>query len=564
LASTPEIEKLDPDASIQERNELLNRLVAQSLAESQPTTTRKYEPLWPRVRDAMRAAPIERKVLAILLILFVAKGVLFTFIFPPFSGHDEVAHYMYLEFVAEDGRPPLIPDKQEWQEEYAVTKDQQLHDHIDPALWDYCWYVTQDWYRGCREVRWMNTPVYAINLGPEVLPSGWVYTANHPPLYYLVMTPIFWIFSAASIITKLYILRLAAIPFGLITIFFAYKTTRVIFPGDRFLAMLVPAFVAFQPQISYEAAMLNNDIFSIAFTSIVFYLLALGLRQGFPWRVCMFTGFCFGLAMLSKNTSAVSGLIIAVAMILGLGIRNWRLWIPRGAVTGIVAGLLIWPWYLYMWTTYGDLTALDRIEALQYWNYGGGPGRSVWSQLKDGDFAWWRWKETWGEFGWRLIPLDDGLLRIIMTVCVIGLLGVAWWAIQSRLVLKGRILSFRSEHGYLTVPSVVPLDDPRAPRSVDTVFRPDRVTRVAVLTLVISCIVAYYAILQFGTTFSLTQARYYFPSVNAAAILIMLGYRALTPRRWHPYVEASFLLAWFALNLVIFSEYVIPYWQEGL
>jgi hypothetical protein len=217
-----------------------------------------------------------------------------------------------------------------------------------------------------------------------------------------------------------------------------------------------------------------------------------------------------------------------------------------------------------MWTTYGDLTALDRIEALQYWNYGGGPGRSVWSQLKDGDFAWWRWKETWGEFGWRLIPLDDGLLRIIMTVCVIGLLGVAWWAIQSRLVLKGRIVSFRSEHGYLTVPSVVPLDDPRAPRSVDTVFRPDRVTRVAVLTLVISCIVAYYAILQFGTTFSLTQARYYFPSVNAAAILIMLGYRALTPRRWHSYVEASFLLAWFALNLVIFSEYVIPYWQEGL
>lgn len=561
MASTPDdIEQSDLPVIDQERS---GRVITMPMINAM-IAAQGPQPLWPRVRSAIKRSPIERKFLWVLLVLFLAKAIIFTFVFPPFSGHDEVAHFMYLEFLDDHGRPPVIPDKEEWQAEYAQSRDQSLHDHMDPKLWQYCNYVTADWYHGCDEARFDLSPVYAINLGTEVLPSGWVYTANHPPLYYLLMSPVFWLFSGAGLVVKLYALRLATIPLGLITVFFAYRTTKLIFPRDRFLAMLVPAFVAFQPQISYESAMLNNDILSIAFTSIIFYLLAVGLRRGFTWRLCVLTGFVFGLAMLSKNTSTVSGLIIAVAMVLGIGIRNWKVWIPRGALTVGVSGLLIWPWYLYMWTTYGDLTALSRIQALQYWNYGGGPGRSVWSQLKDGNFAWWRWKETWGEFGWRLIPLDDSLLQVILAVCVVGLAGVGWWAVQSQLVQRGRLISFRSEHGYFSLPSVVSLDEPEQTAKVDDIFRPDRVTKFAVLTLVIACLVAYYAILQFGTTFSLTQARYFFPSVNAFAILVMLGYRALIPRRLHAYAEAAFLLAFFVLNIVIFSQYVIPYWNGGL
>lgn len=520
------------------------------------------QPLWPRIVHTLRTSSIERKFLWILLLVFVAKGILFTFVFPPFTGHDEVAHFSYLEFVAEDFRIPVIPDLEAWQAEYGESRNQRSHDLIDPELWQYCEYVTADWYRGCNDPALEDTPVYAITLGPDnYLPSGWVYTGNHPPLYYILMTPIFWLFSGAGIVVKLYALRLAAIPFGLITVFFAYKTTREIFPKDRFLTLLIPAFVAFQPQISYEAAMLNNDILSIAFTSIIFYLLAVGLRRGFSWKLCVLTGFAFGLAMLSKNTSAVSGLVIAVAMILGLGIRNWRLWVTRGAITAGVTALLIWPWYLYMWTTYGDFTGLSRIEKLQYWN---NAGRSVWAQLIDGDFAWFRWRETWGEFGWRLIPLDTNLLRIILAFCVVGLLGVVWWTIQSYLVTKGRMLSFRGESGHLSRPRVQRFDRTNPPAGTDTIFVPDHVVRVSVLTFVLACVIAYYAILQFGTSFSLTQARYYFPSVNAFAILVLLGYRALVPRSWHAYAEAIILIALFALNVMIFTEYLIPYWTPGI
>lgn len=523
------------------------------------------KPSWlARVSVVARSAPPERKFLWILLTLFIAKGVIFTFVFEPFSGHDEVAHYGYLQFIAEDGRPPVIPDKDEWQAEYAQTREQTIHDRIPVSVWSFCSRTTNDWYHGCSEARFANSPVYAINYDGETLPSGWVYTANHPPLYYLVMTPVYWLTSGGSVETQLYILRLAAIPFGLITVLFAYMTTRVIFPRDQFLTVVVPTFVAFQPQVSYEAAMLNNDIFAIAFTSVIFYFLALGLRQKFSWRICVMIGLFFGLAMLSKNTSAVSGLVIAIAMILGLGIRNWKAWLPRGAVAAGVGGLLIWPWYLYMWTTYGDFTGLDRIKELQYWNYQGGETPTIWTQLFDREFAWMRWRETWGEFGWRLIPLDESLLWILFWFCAIGLLGLIWWAVQSRLADTGRTITFRNDTGGWSPPAIASFAGDETRREIDPIFRLDRPARIAIVTLFLACIIAYYAILQFGLTFSLTQARYYFPSLNAATILIMLGYRAMLPRRWHVYTQALFFIAFAALNLVIFSQYVIPYWNPDL
>ena len=85
-----------------------------------------------------------------------------------------------------------------------------------------------------------------------------------------------------------------------------------------------------------------------------------------------------------------------------------------------------------------------------------------------------------------------------------------------------------------------------------------------VLTMGVACVVAYYAILQFGTTFSLTQARYYFPAIIPAAILVMLGVRSWFPARWLPWVQTAVFLALVLLNLIIYTAYVIPYWHPSV
>jgi hypothetical protein len=275
----------------------------------------------------------------------------------------------------------------------------------------------------------------------------------------------------------------------------------------------------------------------------VVYLLVRGLKHGFPVGNVALIGFCFGLAALSKNTSLMVGLPIAFAMILGLGLRNWREWLPKGAIAAGVTGLLVWPWFAYMYRTYGDFTALERVSALQYWNYSDGASPSIWSQLTDRSFFWLRWRETWGEFGWRLIPLGTGLLQVILWVTLVGTVGIAVWAIRFHLANRQPPESHSTE----TV-SVLALE---------------RWQVVGVLTMGVICITAYVAILQFGVTFSLTQARYFFPAIVPAAILLMLGFRSITPRRWLPYGQLAVFVSLVMLTVIIYTAYVLPYWATA-
>jgi len=334
-------------------------------------------------------------------------------------------------------------------------------------------------------------------------------------------------------------------------VLFAFLTTRTLFPRDRFLVMTVPAFVAFQPQISYEAAMLNNDIFAIAFTSAVIYLLTKGLKTGFPIRTLALIGLCYGLAVLSKNTSLTTGGIIAFAMIVGLGFRNWRAWLPKGAIAATVTGLMIWPWYLFMYRTYGDVTGLTRIRELQYWNYQSGDFPNIWDQLSNRAFLWMRWRETWGEFGWRLIPLNPELLRALLWITMAGMIGVAIWSIR---YYRLNVQRSRNSSG---------IQSAAFPTGTDPVYSLERWQVVGVLTMGVTCFLAYAAILQFGTTFSLTQARYYFPAIVPAAILTMLGLRALIPRRWLNYGQLGVFALLVTLTVIVYSAWVIPYWSSA-
>ncbi len=477
--------------------------------------------------------PIQ-KFVVVLGALFVVKQIIFVLVFPAFTGHDEVAHYAYLRVLATEGRIPRIPELDEWRERYAAQADTG-EDRIPGELYRYCRYVTQDWFCSPGDPRFRESGPLAVQLSGNFYPSGWIYTANHPPLYYVLMTPVYWLSEGASPQTQLYILRLAAIPFGLLTVLLAFLTVRVIFPEDRFLSVVVPTFVAFQTQVSYEAAMLNNDVVGITTYSLVLYLIVRGVRDRFPKRLCIMLGVALGLAVLTKSTALTAVGIAGLAVLLRIGIKDLRGLLERGVLIGIPLVVLIAPWYIFMYATYGNFSALEQIKALQYWNYQSEEAPGFFSLLFNVDFAEFRFMETWGEFGWRLIRLSRTMLWAIglpLLVCVIGLV------VYGFSVVRGRASSEN-----------------------DPVENPAGWQKLSIVLLLSAAVVAYLAIIQFGTEFSLTQARYFFPVVNAVAILLALGLRTLIPTRYHPYGQGAVLAAMILLNTMIFTQYVIPYWQ---
>ena len=480
-----------------------------------------------RAVDVREWTAIQRFVL-LLAVVYLAKQVVYAFLFPAFSGHDEVAHYEYLRVVATEGRVPVIPDLEEWRAAFS-DRTPTSEDRLGTDLYRYCHY-TLDWY--CELPKYENNPPYAVTYLDEFYPSGWVYTANHPPLYYMLMAPVYWLSDGTSPVTQLYLLRFAAIPFGLATVLLAFLTARTLFPTDGFVPVVSSAFVAFQTQVSYEAAMLNNDILGVALYSLALYLLVRGIRDRFPSPLCFALGITLGLSLLAKSTSVTVVGIAGLTMLVVLGFRDWRGLVERGMLVGVPMVLLIAPWYVFLYRTYGNLTVLPQIEALQWWN---SPGGGFFDLLFSRGFAEMRFKETWGYWGWRLIPLDKTTLWAIGVPLIVALGGLVQYA-----VLASRLR---------------PADED------GQVARPVRWQALALGMLLFSCVVAYVAIVQFGVTFSLTQARYFFPIVNAAAILLALGWRTLIPLRFHPYGQGAAVTALVAMNILIFSQFVIPYWQ---
>ena len=476
----------------------------------------------------VRAWPAVRRFVLLLAIVYLAKQAIYVVLFPAFSGHDEVAHYAHLQIVATEGRYPVVPDLAAWRAEYAATGEAAVHDRIPESLYRYCRYTTQDWF--CEPQKYANNPPYGVWWLEELYPSGWIYTANHPPLYYILMTPVYWLSDGASAETQLFILRFAAIPFGLATVLLAFLSARTLFPGDGFLAVVAPAFVAFQTQVSYEAAMLNNDILSIALYSLIIYLTIVGIRDRFPTRLSLALGGVLGLALLAKSTSLTALGIVGLAVLLRIGWRDWGGLLRRALQIGVPMAVLIAPWYAYLYHTYGNVTVLPQINALQWWNE---PAGSFFELLFDPEFAEMRFHETWGYWGWRLIPLSDAALWAIGIPLIVALTGLVQYAVSVW----------------------------QSPSSGDPVTKPAPWQRLSLWMLLLTCVVAYLAIVQFGVTFNLTQARYFFPAVNAVALLLALGLRTVIPVRFHAYAQGMTVAALLVMNVLIFSQFVIPYWH---
>ena len=464
-----------------------------------------------------------------LLILYAVKQIFAVAAFYPFSGHDELAHFSYVRTLVTEGRIPELPDLQAWRGGLDGGQPPPT-DQMPAELYPYCRY-TLDWYCEPESARWSANPPRIVTVpGLGYFPSGYQYVANHPPLYYAAMAPVYLLSAPLSPVGQHYLLRLAAIPFGMVAVYAAYRTTRALFPGDAFLTVTVPALVAFQPQISYEAAMVNNDIIVIAMTSLIIWGLIVGIRDRFPRRLCAMLGVLLGLALLAKGTAVAIAPVIAVAVIFALGLRDWRGIGARGALIGIPAALLVSPWYFHLYRTYSDLSGLARVEELQYWN---SPMGSFFELLTDPRFVLGRFRETWGEFGWRLIHLRPALLWIIGIVTIAAFVGLVVYAVAS----------------WRTPPLW----------RGEAIARPEKWQATAIIVLVLACALAYLAVIQFGTSFALAQARYFFPVVNAAALLAMLGLRTLIPTRLRPAGQGVFVGGLIALNIVIMTAYVLPF-----
>jgi 4-amino-4-deoxy-L-arabinose transferase-like glycosyltransferase len=340
-------------------------------------------------------------LLTVIVLVFMVIGALYAVKTPPWQAPDEPAHYNYIAQVAAGGCCPVI-ETGDWDSD---TLDQLKADQFPE-----------------------NADLSRIE-----------YEDHQPPLYYLLLVPIY-LASGGSLIA----LRLASVVLGIGGPLAAYFVVARLLPRQRILGLAAAAFIAFIPQRVAIMASVNND--SLAETMLGIILVVAITYLGNPGTTdpdsrqspltessrphAAALGGLLGIAFLTKMT-----IYLPAAVVVGLAILlRWRIerqsirWLAQQIVwaagLALIIGSLWWvrDAIVYGWpdifgqgahgtVVEGQMRTADRLADI-------GPG----SYLRE--YLTTTYHSFWGQFGWMGVPMPDRVYLLVGVFMLIALLGV--------------------------------------------------------------------------------------------------------------------------------------------
>ena len=259
---------------------------------------------------------------------------------------------------------------------------------------------------------------------PELSIAPVRYEGHQPPLYYLLMLPLWLIFQPAGVNIQVWALRLANVVIGAVGIGLIELGVRRLFPRRPHLSLLAMGFAAFLPMHIAMNASINNDALAELFIAAVMVrLLGHVSEEESSQGAWALTGLLTGLALLTKFQTYF--LVLLTIGVWGWQARqgkwNTRTWQNLAALL-LPMIILPLPWWLRNMMQYGltDPLGLKRHTAVVV----GQPRTGDWIASQGwfafGDrFITFTFRSFWGVFGWMGAFMD---VRVYMGLTILAIL----------------------------------------------------------------------------------------------------------------------------------------------
>ncbi|EFC86276.1 hypothetical protein [Parafrankia sp. EUN1f] len=285
-----------------------------------------------------------------------------------------------------------------------------------------------------------------------------IYTANHPPLFYLLESvPLRIGRSAGHPLAGFYAARILNLTVGFAALVATAWLVRVLVPGRPDLAVAAAAVTGAMGGFIAVTTQVYNDALAVALITAATAATLVLLRRGPSARTLLAVAVLVPAAALSRASGAIAasllvptvGVAVGLALARGAGLgvggrstpgRRPTPW--RSALVGLAAAVAIglltvaaagW-FYLRNERLYGDLTATGRIASMFPT---GIEERSAWQVVTSEDFWWLVYRGLFGRpkllLGWPYrIAVGVGLLTLV------GLMAAAVRAGHAHAVARGR------------------------------------------------------------------------------------------------------------------------------
>jgi hypothetical protein len=401
------------------------------------------------VGAAVAAVALRRRrrlATALLVVLALARGLMWATLIPPLQGMDEGAHVTYVEYMAEQGTIPVRGEPLEgaqfmYSEQLALLDGFQNRDAMLPAdRADH----DQD------AVDRLNEELAETS----AVTNGQAPGTGYPPVYYAPAAAIYEL-TPGTLLDKIYAMRLWSVVLGGLAAWATMAAARRLLPRSDLMGVLLALGVTVQPMMAHQFAIVNNDALAIT-AGIATIAIALRAAAGRPgWRLALAAGACVGLALLSKPYGIGALPVAALGLLIGVWKGSHRV---RGVLLAAAGGLAGLAATYGVWTAYQLVAGVPSTTLPSY--PGGDTSRGGWHyvdlQLANGMHAIrTRWAEQlFGTFAWLDVRLPETAYDLVwgglwVTVALV----VAWLVVtlvrlvRRRPVLDPPLLDGRDDPG---------------------------------------------------------------------------------------------------------------------
>jgi hypothetical protein len=316
--------------------------------------------------DPAEASPSASNVYATLSILIAVAlvGLAHIALLPPWEGFDEYAHWSSIQQIADTHTLPYY-GRAYISADVGAYAGPMPYGTIVPFD-----KTGRETYREFRERGGRSveaSPISSYRPG-----AGLNWEAQHPPLFYLLMAPVYEMTKGLGWVRHLLALRLAAFALAVAGLAIgAMATERLVGREEPAIGPIMAGFPFLVPQFFPEMARLGNDSLCLLFMGITWALILRLLQHGPQLRHSLTLGAVLGLGLLTKAfflpISAGIGAVLAARWWRDRSLGKARDLVAVAALASLIGG---W-WYVRNYALFGSFVgANDFLQAnaeLGFW-----------------------------------------------------------------------------------------------------------------------------------------------------------------------------------------------------
>ena len=227
----------------------------------------------------------------LLIVIFLLRGMAIQCLYPPLEGPDEYQHIAVIHYLVENR---VLPVYGQSMVPVSLYDDIVANPHPNHSA-DHTRCIGAQSY----ETFYAGKPVRTFD-APIIL-----YQAQHPPLYYILMAPLYaWSRSLLDFHSTVYLLRFVNLIAAAFAIVFLLYPLRCIVADER-LYRLFALTVAASPMYMIHISRVTNDAFALLFAGIALLLVMRIIGNSRPYMMAGIAGVVTGISVMFKLTGLV-------------------------------------------------------------------------------------------------------------------------------------------------------------------------------------------------------------------------------------------------------------------